>query len=135
MFLHGPPFFSTDGHQCRYSTGTLSTLAGFKSALLAYTEKHDLIHRVEQQYPNVNADAVFSAALYGSPNSKGAVLVPEFAQREESLGSLRGRMEPWYRMAIGSDELITKKGALRQIAIATRTRRGHETCTFISGFE
>ena len=53
-FLHGSPFFSADGRRCRC---TLSTLAEVKSALLAYTEKHDLINRVEQQYPKVNAES------------------------------------------------------------------------------
>ena len=128
-------FFSADGRQCRHSTGALYTLAEVKSALLAYIEKHDLVNRVEQQYLNVNADAVFSAALYGPPNSKGATPVPEFAKREEALGALCGRMQPWYRIAVGSDEPITKKGALRPIVIATKARQGRKTCTLITGFE
>jgi len=128
-------FSSADGRQCRHSTGALYTLAEVRSALLAYIEKHDLVNRVEQQYLNVNADAVFSAALYGPPNSKGATPVPEFAKREEALGALCGRMQPWYRIAVGSDEPITKKGALRPIVIATKARQGRKTCTLITGFE
>ena len=111
------------------------TLAEVKSALLAYIEKHELVNRVEQQYLNVSADAVFSAALYGSPNAKGAVPVPEFAKREEALSALCGRMQPWYRIAIGGDEPFTKKGALRPITISTKARQGHKACTFITGFE
>jgi translation initiation factor 2D len=90
---------------------------------------------VEQQYLNVAADAVFSAVLYGSPNSKGATPAPEFAKREEALSALRGRMQPWYRIAIGGAEPLTKKGALRPITVATKTRQGHKTCTLITGFE
>jgi hypothetical protein len=46
--------------------------------------KHELVNRVncvEQQYLNVTSDAVFSSALYGSPNAKGgsAVSGPDFA--------------------------------------------------------
>ena len=134
---HPDPLFFADDCQCRYSTGALYclyTLAGVESALLAYIEKHDLVYRVGQQYLNLNTDDVFSAALYGSPNSKGGILVPEFAKREEALGALRGPMEPWFRTAIGSDEPITKKGALRPIVIATKTRQGRKTCTLITGF-
>jgi len=113
----------------------LYTLAEVKSALLAYVEKHELVNRVEQLYLNVSADAVFSAALYGSPNAKGAIPVPEFAKREEALSALRRRMQPWYRIATGGDDSFTKKGALRPIAVATRTRQGRKACTFIAGFE
>ena len=52
-------------------------LAEVKSALLAYIDKHELVNCVEQQYLNVAADAIFSAALYGSPNAKGAGPVPQ----------------------------------------------------------
>jgi translation initiation factor 2D len=113
----------------------LYSLAEVKSALLAYVEKHELVNRVEQLYLNVNADAVFSAALYGSPNAKGSVPVPEFAKREEALSALCGRMQPWYRIAVGDGEPFTKKGALRPITVATRSRQGHKACTFIAGFE
>lgn len=90
---------------------------------------------MEQQYLNVTADAVFTAALYGSPNSKGATPAPDFAKREEALSALRGRMQPWYRIAIGGAEPLTKKGALRPITVATKTRQGRKTCTLITGFE
>jgi translation initiation factor 2D len=90
---------------------------------------------VEQQYLNISADAVFSAALYGSPNAKGAVPIPEFAKREEALSALCGRMQPWHRIAIGGDEPFTKKGALRPITVSTKARQGHKACTFITGFE
>ena len=90
---------------------------------------------MEQHYLNVNADAVFSAALYGSPNSKGTAPAPEFAKREEALSALRGRMQPWYRIAVGGEEPLTKKGALRPIAIATKARQGNKACTLITGFE
>jgi translation initiation factor 2D len=90
---------------------------------------------VEQQYLNVSADAVFTAALYGSPNSKGSTPAPEFAKREEALGALRGRMQPWYRIAIGGADSLTKKGALRPITVATKTRQGRKACTLIAGFE
>ena len=93
------------------------------------------MNRVEQQYLNVNADVVFSTVLYGSPNSKGAIPVPEFAKREEALDALCSRMQPWYRITNGSDEPITKKGALRPITIATKTRQGRKACTLITGFE
>jgi translation initiation factor 2D len=117
------------------STGALYTLTEVKSALLAYVKKHNLVNQVEQQYLNVNADTVFSAALYGSPNSKGATPVPEFAKREEASNALRGRMQPWHRIAIGGDEPLTKKGALRPITIATKSGQGRKTCTLITGFE
>jgi translation initiation factor 2D len=113
----------------------LYTRAEVKSALLAYVAKHELVNRVEQQYLNVSADAVFSAALYGSPNAKSAVPVPEFAKREDALSALCGRMQPWYRIAIGGDEPFTKKGVLRPITVATKTRQGRKACTFITGFE
>jgi len=113
----------------------LYTRTEVKSALLAYVAKHELVNRVEQQYLNVTADAVFSAALYGSPNAKGAVSVPEFAKREDALSALCGRMQPWYRIAIGDDEPFTKKGVLRPITVATKTRQGRKACTFITGFE
>ena len=103
--------------------------------MLTYIEKHDLINRVEQQYLNVSADVVFSAALYGSPNAKGATPAPEFAKREEALSALCNRMQPWYRIAVGNGEPVTKKGALRPISIATKTRQGHKVCTLITGFE
>ena len=101
------------------------TLAEVKSALLAYVEKHELVNHVEQQYLNVSADGRFSAALYGSPNAKGAAApAPEFAKREEALNALRGRMQPWYRIAVGGEEPFTKKGALRPIHVATKSRQG-----------
>ena len=37
--------------------------------MLAYIEKHDLVNRGEEQY--LNADAAFSAALYGSGSAWG----------------------------------------------------------------
>lgn len=120
------------------STGALYTLAEVKSALLAYVEKHALVNRVEQQYLNVSADAVFAAALYGSPNANnkgGAVSVPEFVKREEALSALCRRMQPWYRIAVGGEEPFTKKGALRPITVATKARQGRKTCTYITGFE
>lgn len=111
------------------------TLAEVKSTLLAYVEKHDLINHVEQQFLNVNSDAVFSAALYGSPNTKGATPAPEFAKREDALSALSSRMQPWYRIVIGGDPPITKKGALRPISVATKVRQGRKACTLIMGFE
>ncbi|KAI9453599.1 hypothetical protein F5148DRAFT_1277436 [Russula earlei] len=118
-------------------TGALYTLAEVKSALLAYVEKHELVNRVEQQYLNVGADAVFSAALYGPPNTKGAKPVPEFAKREDALGALCSRMQPWHRIAIGGDEAFTetRKGAPRPITVAVKSRQGKKICTFITGFE
>jgi len=119
-------------------TGALYTLAEVKSALLAYVEKHELVNRVEQQYLNVGADAVFSAALYGPPNAKGSIPVPEFAKREEALGALCSRMQPWHRIAIGGgggDEALTKKGAPRPIVVHTKSRQGNKVCTLITGFE
>jgi len=113
----------------------LYTLAEVKSALLSYVEKHDLGNRVEQQYLNVGADAVFSTALYGPPNAKGATPVPEFAKREEALNALCSRMQPWYRIAVGGDEPFTKKGALRPITVATKARQGRKACTLVTGFE
>jgi translation initiation factor 2D len=122
-------------HRTR-STGALYTLAEVKSALLAYVDKHELVNHVEQQYLNVSADALFSAALYGSPNAKGATApAPEFAKREDALSALYGRMQPWYRIAVGSDEPFTKKGTLRPITVAAKTRQGRKVCTFITGFE
>jgi translation initiation factor 2D len=121
------------------SRSALYTQAEVKSALLAYVEKHELVNRVEQQYLNVSSDAVFSAALYGSPTkAKGAaaaVTVPEFAKREDALSALCGRMQPWYRIAIGGGEPFTKKGTLRPITIAAKIRQGRKVCTFITGFE
>ena len=135
--LNLPSLISTKTKNITNSTSALYTLAEVKSALIAYVEKHDLVNRVEQQYINVSSDAVFSAVLYGSPNAKGAakVSVPEFAKREEALSALCGRMQPWYRIAIGSDEPFTKKGTLRPITVATKTRQGRKVCTFITGFE
>ncbi|KAF8496116.1 hypothetical protein F5888DRAFT_1794721 [Russula emetica] len=120
-----------------HDTSALYTLAEVKSALLAYVAKHELANRVEQQYLNVSSDAIFSVALYGSPNAKGAgaVSIPEFAKREDALSALCGRMQPWYRIAIGSDESFTKKGTLRPIIVAAKTRQGRKVCTFITGFE
>jgi len=83
------------------STSALYTLAEVKSVLLAYVAKHELVNLVEQQYLNVSSDAVFSAALCGRA---GSVSVPEFAKREDALSALCGRMQPWYRIAIGSEE-------------------------------
>ena len=132
------PFANLHQHKnITNSTSALYTLAEVKSALLAYVAKHELVNRVEQQYLNVSSDAVFSAALYGSPNAKGgsAVSVPEFAKRDDALSALCGRMQPWYRIAIGSDEPFTKKGTLHPIAVASKTRQGRKVCTFITGFE
>ena len=109
LIFHLRPLVSTN--QNYDSTSDLYTHAEVKSALLAYVAKHELVNRVEQQYLNVSADAVFSVVLYGSPNAKGSVPVPEFAKREDALSALCGRMQPWYRIAIGSDEPFTKKGA------------------------
>jgi translation initiation factor 2D len=119
------------------STSALYTLAEVKSALFAYVAKHELVNRVEQQYLNVSSDAVFSAALYGSPNAKERAgrAVPEFVKREDALSALCGRMQPWYRIAVGSDEPFTKKGTLRPITVAAKTRQGRKVCTFITGFE
>ncbi|KAI0298457.1 hypothetical protein B0F90DRAFT_1952301 [Multifurca ochricompacta] len=116
-------------------TSALYTHAEVKSALITYVQKHELVNRVEQQYLNVSADAAFSAGLYGSPNAKGATPAPEFAKREEALSALFNRMQPWYRIAIGGDEPVTKKGALRPIAITAKIRQGRKACTLITGFE
>jgi len=118
-------------------TSALYPLAEVKSALLAYVEKHDLVNRFEQQYINVSSDAVFSAALYGSPNTKGSTPAPEFAKREAVLSALCDHMQPWYRIAVPGDEPITKKGALRPISVASKVRQGRrgKTCTLITGFE
>jgi len=132
----GHPFLHLIVVLAYFSTGALYTLAEVKSALLAYVEKHELVNHVEQQYLNVSADAVFSAALYGSPNAKGSTPVPEFARRDEALGALCSRMQPWHRIAIrGGDEAFTKKGAPRPIAINTKSRQGNKVCTLITGFE
>lgn len=117
------------------STSALYTLAEVKSALLAYVAKHELVNRVEQQYLNVNSDVVFSAALYGSPKNAKEGVPPEFAKREDALSALCGRMQPWYRIAIGGDEPLTKKGSLRPITVAAKTRQGRKVCTFVTGFE
>lgn len=118
-------------------TAALYPLADVRSALLAYVEKHDLVNRFEQQYINVSTDAVFSAALYGSPNTKGATPAPEFAKRDAVLGALCRHMQPWYRIAAGGDKPITKKGALRPIAVTAKVRQGRrgKACTLITGFE
>jgi hypothetical protein len=67
----------------------LYPVAEVKSALLTYFEKHDLVNRFEQQYINVSSDVVFSAALYGSPNTKGSTPPPEFAKREAAMSALQ----------------------------------------------
>jgi translation initiation factor 2D len=116
----------------------LYPVAEIKSALLAYVEKHDLVNRFEQQYINVSSDAVFSAALYGSPNTKGSTPAPEFAKREAVMSALCDHMQPWYRIvAVPGDEPITKKGALRPIAVTSKVRQGRrgKACTHITGFE
>jgi translation initiation factor 2D len=119
------------------STTALYPHAEVKSALLAYVEKHDLVNRFEQQYINVSSDAVLSAALYGSPNTKGSTPAPEFAKREAALSALCDHMQPWHRIAIPGDEPITKKGALRPISVTSRVRQGRrgKACTHITGFE
>jgi translation initiation factor 2D len=119
------------------STAALYPLEEVKSALLAYVEKHDLVNRFEQLYINVSADALFSAALYGSPNAKGSTPAPEFAKREVALSALCNHMQPWYRIAVRGDEPITKKGALRPIAVTSKVRQGRrgKACTHITGFE
>lgn len=108
-----------------------------KSAFLAYVEKHELVNRFEQQFINVSSDAVFAAALYGSPNTKGSTTAPEFAKREAALSALCDHMQPWYRIAVPGDEPITKKGALRPIAVTCKVRQGRrgKACTLITGFE
>ncbi|KAN0141791.1 hypothetical protein V8E53_000253 [Lactarius tabidus] len=118
-------------------TTALYPHAEVKSALLAYVEKHDLVNRFEQQYINVSSDAVLSAALYGSPNTKGSTPAPEFAKREAALSALCDHMQPWYRIATPGDEPITKKGALRPISVTSRVRQGRrgKACTHITGFE
>jgi translation initiation factor 2D len=119
------------------STTALYTHAEVKSTFLAYVEKHDLVNRFEQQYINVSSDAIFSAALYGSPNTKGSTPAPEFAKREAALSALCDHMQPWYRIATPGDEPITKKGALRPISVTSRARQGRrgKACTLIAGFE
>lgn len=119
------------------STAALYPHAEVKSAFLAYIEKHDLVNRFEQQYINVSSDAVFSAALYGSLNTKGSTPAPEFAKREAALNALCDHMQPWYRIAIPGDDPITRKGALRPISVTSRARQGRrgKACTLISGFE
>lgn len=118
-------------------TTALYTHAEVKSTFLAYVEKHDLVNRFEQQYINVSSDAIFSAALYGSPNTKGSTPAPEFAKREAALSALCDHMQPWYRIATPGDEPITKKGALRPISVTSRARQGRrgKACTLIAGFE
>ncbi|KAI9454256.1 hypothetical protein BJY52DRAFT_767203 [Lactarius psammicola] len=113
------------------------SLADVKSALFTYVEKHDLVNRFEQQYINVSSDAVFSAALFGSPNTKGTTPAPEFVKRETALKALCKHMQPWYHIAVPGNELITKKGTLRPIAVTAKARQGRsgKACTHITGFE
>ncbi len=70
------------------STTALYPLAAVKSALRKYVDKHDPVNCFEQRYINISSDAVFSAALYGSPNTEGATPAPEFAKREAALSAL-----------------------------------------------
>ncbi len=119
------------------STTALYPLVEVKSALRKYVDKHDLVNRFELQYINISSDAMFSAALYGSPNTKGATPAPEFAKREVALSALCNHMQSWYRIAVGGDKPITKKGALRPITVTVKFRQGHrgKSCTLVTGFE
>ncbi|KAH9177979.1 hypothetical protein EDB89DRAFT_1844148 [Lactarius sanguifluus] len=118
-------------------TTALYPLADVKSALFTYVEKHDLVNSFEQQFINISSDAVFSAALYGSPNAKGTTPAPEFARRDDALKALCKHMQPWYRITVPGDESIAKKGTLRSITVTAKARQGRrgKTCTHIMGFE
>ncbi|KAH9037455.1 hypothetical protein EDB85DRAFT_606006 [Lactarius pseudohatsudake] len=118
-------------------TTALYPLAEVRSALFTYVEKHDLVNSFEQQFINISSDAVFSAALYGSPNAKGTTPAPEFAKRDEALKALCKHMQPWYRITVPGDESIAKKGTLRSITVTAKARQGRrgKTCTHITGFE
>ncbi|KAI9429000.1 hypothetical protein H4582DRAFT_2035102 [Lactarius indigo] len=118
-------------------TRALYSLADVKSALFTYVEKHDLVNRFEQQFINISSDAIFSAALYGSPNTKGTTPAPEFAKRDEALSALCKHMQSWYRITVPGDESIIKKGTLRSITVTAKARQGRrgKSCTHITGFE
>ena len=84
---------------------------------------------------NSTSTPVPTTSFQPRPTVKGAIPVPEFAKREDVLRALCGRVQPWYRIAIGGDEPFTKKGALRPITVATKARQGRKACLFITGFE
>jgi translation initiation factor 2D len=44
-------------------------------------------------------------------------------------------MQPWYRITIGGEASITKKGALRPISVAIKIRQGRKASTLITGIE
>ncbi|KAI0270474.1 hypothetical protein BC834DRAFT_1039235 [Gloeopeniophorella convolvens] len=120
-----------------YDTSALYTLAEVRAAMLAYIEKHDLVNHAEQQYLNVRADTMLTAALYGTQGAKGAVPAPEFARRDEALAALCARMQAWHRVAPGTAAAapVTKKGALRPVAVTVKIRQGRKACTLVTGFE
>ncbi|KAI0311462.1 hypothetical protein OF83DRAFT_1295388 [Amylostereum chailletii] len=120
--------------EAHLDTSALYTLSELKGALNAYISAHDLVNRAEQQYINVGSDEVFCSALYPSKN-KAPVTPPEFAKREELLGVLCSRMQPWHRMQLGKGDPITKKGQLRPISVVVKIRQGRKACTLITGFE
>ena len=73
-FLHRPPFFSAHHRGCwppmSLQQGRAAHPRRVKSALLTCTEKHNLVGHVDQQCLNVDPDAAFSTAQYGSQTSK-----------------------------------------------------------------
>ncbi|KAI0320053.1 hypothetical protein OF83DRAFT_1162631 [Amylostereum chailletii] len=124
--------------EAHLDTSALYTSSELKGALNAYISAHDLVNPAEQQYINVGSDEVLCSALYLS-TSEIAVTPPEFAKRDELLGVLCSRMQPWYRMQLGKREPETKldierrMGQLKPISVVVR--RGRKASTFITGFE
>jgi hypothetical protein len=113
-------------------TGALYTLAEVKSALLAYVERETRAR--QQQYLNVSANAVFSAALYGSPRWRRSFCSGIHQARRGAELAERAHAA-WYRIAVSGEEPFTKKGALCPNGIATKVTQGRKTCTCITGFE
>jgi translation initiation factor 1 (eIF-1/SUI1) len=132
------------------STSALYPLQDLKAALNTYIVTHDLLNKAEQQFVNADTDSTLRDALWPQ-TGKSPHPVPEFVKREKLLSTLCSRMQPWYRIQLGSSEPATKqvahalqalqadvscrKGQLKPISIVVKLRQGRKACTLITGHE
>ncbi|KAI0035519.1 hypothetical protein K488DRAFT_43160 [Vararia minispora EC-137] len=123
--------------EAQIDISALCTLQDLKAMLDTYITSHDLVNKADQQFINSDVDPTLREALWPQ-TGKSPQPVPEFAKREELLSALCSRMQPWYRMQVGSGEVVTKsapKGQLQPISVVVKIRQGRKACTLVTGYE
>ncbi|EIW76663.1 hypothetical protein CONPUDRAFT_157843 [Coniophora puteana RWD-64-598 SS2] len=126
-------FFQQGG----FDTEALYTHQDLKSTLNSYIAAHHLTNPNDQAY--VNVDGVIRTAISSKKPSETASTSSEplFVKREELIQQLSSKMQSWHQIYREGDSVPPppKKGQLKRISAAVKTRQGNRVATLITGFE